>query len=184
MDARTAEDALRREDLAGLRRLLERKCGNPATAEELLSDAIETSLRKLRAGEIARPEQLVGYVYRVALNHWRNWKRTEEVRRTGPVEAEDLVSEEPPPSASIERAHWAKVMREVLEEMPTPRDRELIVAFYLDEEERDGLCQRLGLTPEHFNRVIYRARERFRELLEKRGFKRGDFLGLALALVG
>jgi len=184
MDARTAEDALRREDLAGLRTLLERKCGNAATADELLSDAIETSLRKLRAGEIARPEQLVGYVYRVALNHWRNWKRTEQVRRAGSVEAEDLASDEAPATASIERAHWAKVMREVLEDLPTPRDRELIVAFYLDEEERDSLCRRLGLTPEHFNRVIYRARERFRELLEKRGFKRGDFLGITFAVVG
>jgi RNA polymerase sigma-70 factor (ECF subfamily) len=184
MDARTAEDAIRREDLAGLRSLLERKCGNAATADELLSEALETSLRKLRAGEVARPDQLVGYVYRVALNHWRNWKRGEQVRRAGPLEAEDLASDEPPAAAPIERAHWARIMREVLAELPTPRDRELIVAFYLQEEERDVVCRKLGLTAEHFNRVIHRARERFRELLEQRGFKRGDFLGFALALVG
>lgn len=180
MDARTAEDAIRREDLAGLRTLLERKCGNAATAEEVLSEALETSLRKLRAGEIERPDQLVGYVYRVALNRWRNWRRTAEVRRTDPIDSEDLPSEEPPAATPIERAHWAKLMRDVLEELPTPRDRELIVAFYLDEEERDNLCQRFGLTTEHFNRVIHRARERFRAQLEKRGFKRGDFLSLAL----
>jgi RNA polymerase sigma-70 factor (ECF subfamily) len=184
MDARTAEDAIRREDLAGLRNLLERKCGNAATADELLSDALETSLRKLRAGEIERPDQLVGYVYRVALNHWRNWRRSEQVRRTGASGLEDLATEDPPAAAPIERAHWAKLMRDVLEELPTARDRELIVAFYLDEEEKGNLCQRFGLTTEHFNRVIHRARERFRELLESRGFKRGDFLSFAFALVG
>src|SRR4029078_6275921 len=36
MEARTAEDALRREDLAGLKALLERHCRSAAVAEDLL----------------------------------------------------------------------------------------------------------------------------------------------------
>jgi DNA-directed RNA polymerase specialized sigma24 family protein len=78
MDSRTAEDALRREDLAGIRSLLERRCGNAATAEDLLSDALETSLRKLRNGEIARPEQLAGYVQTIHVND--NLGRTDDHR--------------------------------------------------------------------------------------------------------
>jgi RNA polymerase sigma-70 factor (ECF subfamily) len=184
MDSRTAEDALRREDLAGIRSLLERQCGNAATAEDLLSDAIETSLRKLRNGEIARPEQLAGYVYRVALNHLRNLRRSQKVSRGSSTGLDQLPSAEAGAAVPIERAHWAKVMREVLAELPNVRDREIIVAFYLEEQDKDALCRRLGLTAEHFNRVVHRARERFRELLERRGFKRGDFLSFALAVVG
>jgi RNA polymerase sigma-70 factor (ECF subfamily) len=184
MDSRTAEDAMRREDLTGIRSLLERQCGSASVAEDLLSDALETSLRKLRAGEIARPEQLAGYVYRVALNHWRNLRRSEQAHRTTSAGLDALTTDEPGASLPLERAHWAKLMRDVLAELPTPRDRELIVAFYLEEEEKEAVCQRLGLSPEHFNRVIHRARERFRELIEKRGFRRGDFLSLAVALVG
>jgi RNA polymerase sigma-70 factor (ECF subfamily) len=184
MDSRTAEDALRREDLAGLKSLLERRCGSAAVADDLLSDAIETSLRKLRAGEIAEPEKLVGYVYRVALNHWRNRRRREQVSRGSSAGLEEIPSDEPPVAAPLERARWAKLMREVLDEMATPRDRELIVAFYLEEEEKESICQRLGLGAEHFNKVIHRARERFRELLEGRGLRRSDFLSLAVALVG
>src|SRR6478736_167142 len=131
MDSRTAEDALRREDLAGLKSLLERHCRSAAVAEDLLSEALETSLRKLRSGEIAEPEKLVGYVYRVALNLWRNLRRSPAATRGSSTDLETVSDEEPPATVPIERAHWARLMREVLSEMPAPRDRELIVAFYL-----------------------------------------------------
>jgi len=123
-------------------------------------------------------------VYRVALNHWRNRRRSAQVSRASSAGLEALASNEPPAAAPIERSRWAKIMREVLNEMSTPRDRDLIVAFYLEEEEKESVCHRLGLSGEHFNKVIHRARERFRELLEGRGFHRGDFLSLAVALVG
>ena len=48
--------------------------------------------------------------------------------------------------------------------------------FYLDDEDKDAICRALGLSYEHFNRVIFRARNRFRELLERRGFGRDDLL--------
>jgi RNA polymerase sigma-70 factor (ECF subfamily) len=184
MDARTAEHGLRREDLAGLKSLLERHCRSAAIAEDLLSEALETSLRKLRNGEIAEPEKLLGYVYRVALNHWRNLRRSPGATRGTSADLESVPDEEPAATVPIERAHWARLMREVLAELPTPRDRELIVSFYLEEQDKDAICKRLGLGGEHFNRVVHRARERFRELLERRGFRRGDFLSLMVAVVG
>jgi RNA polymerase sigma-70 factor (ECF subfamily) len=184
MDSRTAEDALRREDLAGLKSLLERQCGSAAVADDLLSEALETSLRKLRAGEIAEPEKLIGYVYRVALNHWRNLRRSSAVNRGDSAALERIASDDLGATLPIERARWAKLMREVLDELPTARDRDLIVAFYLEEQDKETVCQRLGLSAEHFNKVVHRARERFRELLERRGFKRGDFMCFALAMVG
>ena len=170
--------------MAGIRLLLERKCGSAAIAEDLLGDAVQTSLEKLQAGAIARPEQLVGYVYRVALDHLRNYRRTDKSARTTSSGIDDLVQEDPADAAAqLEQAHWAKLMREILSELSNPRDRELIARFYLDEEDKDTLCARLELSAEHFNRVIHRARERFRELLEARGFRRGDFLSLAFAIV-
>jgi len=184
MDSRTAEQNLRQQDLAGIKSLLERQCGSSAVAEDLLSEAIETSLRKLREGAIARPEQLVGYVYRVALNLLRNFRRQDKSVRSSPDGVDRITSEDADAAASIEQAKWAKLMREVLKEMPGQRDRELIVGFYLEEEDKETLCNRFGISALHFNRVIHRARERFRELLEDRGYRRGDFLSLFVAVVG
>jgi RNA polymerase sigma-70 factor, ECF subfamily len=182
----TASDfPLRKEDLAGLRSQLERKCGSAAVAEDLLSEAIETSLRKMREGKIERPEQLIGYVYRVALNHLRNFRRRDKTSKATPDALENLEDEHTADvAAPIDHARWAKVVTEVLKEMPAARDRQLLVSFYLGEEDKDSLCRRLGLDEKHFNRVIYRARERFRVLLEGHGLKRNDFLCLAALLVG
>lgn len=177
--------ALRQQDLVGIKALLERRCGSAAVAEDLLSEAIETSLRKLQAGEIARPELLVGYVYRVALNHLRNFRRTNKASRSTAEGLEEIPDSRPSDAAiPLEQAHWAKLMREVLQELPAGRDRQIIVGFYLEERDKESLCQQLGLSELHFNRVIHRARDRFRELLEARGFKRGDFLSFPLFLVG
>lgn len=70
-------------------------------------------------------------------------------------------------------------MREVFRDLGTPRDRELLVRYYLHDEDKDSVCRRLGLTEAHFNRVIFRARERFRGLLERR-YRRTDLLCLAV----
>ena len=66
----------------------------------------------------------------------------------------------------------------MLDEMPGERDRELLMRFYLNDEAKEQICQELKLSREHFNRVIFRARGRFRELLEHRGFWKADLLSL------
>ena len=53
----------------------------------------------------------------------------------------------------------------------------------------ETICRELRLSEEHFNRVIFRARNRFRELVEHRGFRKADLLtiaavGLCLAIAG
>jgi hypothetical protein len=67
----------------------------------------------------------------------------------------------------------------MLEQMPVARDREVLIRFYLDDEDREQICRELQLSEEHFNRVIFRARNRFRELIEHRGFRKADLLAIA-----
>ena len=53
------------------------------------------------------------------------------------------------------------------------RDREILFRFYLAEDDKERICRDLGLTAVHFNRVLFRARERFRELYRKWTAARG-----------
>ena len=69
-------DALIARDYVGLRTLLFRRTGDPHVAADLLNDAICTALEKYRAGQIAAPEQIAGYVFQVAMNHLRNRRRS------------------------------------------------------------------------------------------------------------
>jgi RNA polymerase sigma-70 factor (ECF subfamily) len=171
-------------DMSGLKAQLTRVTRDADVAEDLLQDAIVTALNKLRTGEIEHRSQLDGYVYRVALNHFRNYRRKDKSSVSDPDSAgllEDAAAEARP-ALAIQTEQWAGLVRRLLRELSSPRDREVLVRFYLKEEERSTLCHSLGLTDLQFNRVNFRARERFRELLENKGFGKSDLLSLALGL--
>jgi RNA polymerase sigma-70 factor (ECF subfamily) len=167
--------------MSGLKAQLTRVTRNADVAADLLQDAIVTALRKLRTGEIEHRTQLDGYVYRVALNHFRNYRRKDKstVSDSEGANALEDAGAEARPALAIQSEQWATLVRRLLREMPSQRDREVLVRFYLKEEERSTLCSSLGLTDLQFNRVIFRARTRFRELLEHRGFGKSDLLGIA-----
>jgi len=61
----------------------------------------------------------------------------------------------------------AAIVRRLIGELPTDRDRQLLLRFYVAEEEKESICADLGLDSLHFNRVLFRARHRFKELLER-----------------
>jgi RNA polymerase sigma-70 factor, ECF subfamily len=167
-------------DYPGLRALIMRRVGDPQLAADILQDAAVTTLEKLRAGEIAQPSGVGGYLYRVALNHLRNHRRKDRTAVSSSADLESLPNDdEDPDVAGIDRAQWARAARRILEELPTVRDRDLLIRFYLNDESKEDICAALGLTDEHFNRVIFRARNRFRALLERRGYAKLDLLALA-----
>jgi RNA polymerase sigma-70 factor, ECF subfamily len=175
-------------DYPGLRALILRRVRDPEVAADILQDAAVTTLEKLRSGEIAHPEKLGGYLYRVALNHLRNHHRKDRTALSSAEALDDLPAPMNDPDwENVGRPQWATAARRMLEEMPVARDREILVRFYLDDEDRNTICRELGLSEEHFNRVIFRARNRFRELLEHRGFWKMDLftiVAVGLCLCG
>jgi len=173
-------------DMSGLKAQLTRVTRDAELAADLLQDAIVTALQKLEAGEIEHRGQLDGYVYRVALNHLRNHRRKDKSPVSGPDALTDLVDAdgENRPARVIQGGQFGTVVTRLLKEMSSPRDREVLIRFYLQEEDRGALCRSLALTDLQFNRVIFRARARFRELLERRGYGKADLLSIGLALLG
>lgn len=66
------------------------------------------------------------------------------------------------------------IVRRLIGELPTDRDRQLLLRFYVAEEEKERICSDLGLDSLHFNRVLFRARHRFKELLERFQARQGS----------
>jgi hypothetical protein len=54
----------------------------------------------------------------------------------------------------------AAIVRRLIGELPTARDRQLLLRFYVAEEEKESIGADLGLDSLHFNRVLFRARQR------------------------
>jgi RNA polymerase sigma-70 factor, ECF subfamily len=173
-------EALIAREYVGLRLLLTRRTGDAHVAAEMLNDAICTAWEKWQAGQVERPEQIAGYVFQVAINHWRNRRRAIAERPEKRMDArvlEALPSSEPAQDAGIEN-HIAAKVKALIQGMSSYRDRAVLVRFYLDEQDRDTICRDLDMTPRQFAKVLHRARNRLRQLVESSGLKGSDLFCL------
>lgn len=175
---RKAIEALISKHYVGLRILLTRRAGDPAVAADLLNDAICTSWEKWQAGQIARPEQIAGYIFQVAMNLLRNYRRGSAVRpdkRGDPRVLDTLAADSSSEQAWAEKKITLQV-RKMIEELRAPRDRVILTRFYLDEADKPTICRELGLDSEQFDKVLHRARGRLRQLFESSGMNKADLL--------
>ena len=59
-----------------------------------------------------------------------------------------------------------------LAELSVPRDREVLLRYYIGEEESTRICADLEIEGDHFYRVLSRARKRYRLLWEEQAQQR------------
>ena len=158
--------------------LLRREVADRALAEDLCNEAFRVLLERLARQPLEDPAKLAAYLAQTARNLATADRRKTARRRTvtGQQQAiDDFADLEPGPSAALQSQTRARAVRQVLEEMSTVRDRQLLVRYYLNDEDKADICRDLNLSSEHFNRVIFRARNRFRLLLDKRYARRDLF---------
>jgi RNA polymerase sigma-70 factor (ECF subfamily) len=169
---RAAESEFVQRFERGVRALVRRHCrpGDPVV-DDLVQDVLTGVIERLRAGAINDSAALPGYVQAAAV-----YATTAEYRRRRPTQSvaaiENLADSESPTSR-LDADQLATTLRTLLAEMPVARDREILARFYLDEQDKDAVCRALDIDPAHFHRVVFRARERFRTLLEQAGIGGG-----------
>ena len=152
----------------GVRALVRRHCrpGDPIV-DDLVQDVLTGVIEQLRAGAVHDAAALTGYVQAAAV-----YATTAEYRRRRPTQnvssLDNLADGESPP-ARLHASQLAALLRTLLAEMTVARDREVLTRFYLDEQDKDAVCHALAIDPSHFHRVVFRARERFRVLLDQAG---------------
>jgi RNA polymerase sigma-70 factor, ECF subfamily len=181
MDRAAIESLIARQYI-GLRLLIQRRTGDPQVAADILNQAACTAWEKWQAGQVRRPEEIGGYIFQVAMNLLRNRRRSiseRADRRTDPEVLGTLASEASAEDRWAEKKIGLRVKR-ILKELPTARDREILVRFYLQEEEKDAICRDLALDADQFDKVLHRARGRLKELLESHGLQKSDFFMLCL----
>jgi RNA polymerase sigma-70 factor (ECF subfamily) len=58
------------------------------------------------------------------------------------------------------------LVRQALDELPV-KDRRLLHRIFLDEEDKDAVCQEFGVTREHLRVLLHRARGRLRATMRR-----------------
>lgn len=141
----------------------------PELAEDLAQETFRIALERLRREGLAHPAGLSAFLRGTARNLFLNERRKTWRRRTesGGDELGQAVTPAPSPLQTVLRDEEAAVVRRMIGELPTERDRQILLRFYVREEDKASLCADLGVDSLHFNRVLFRARQRFKELVER-----------------
>src|SRR5262245_24008225 len=177
-----AEIELTRRFERGITQILIRQTANLALAQELCQETLIIIIKRLRAQSLDNPDKLAAFIAQTARNLAIAERRKQRRRRTEPT-GEDMVDvpdDQRDQERDAQRDSAAAAIRSVLAEMKSARDRSLLVRYYLREEDKDVICRELGMTAPSFNVVLFRARSRFLELLNKRGLTGGDLLAMVL----
>jgi RNA polymerase sigma-70 factor (ECF subfamily) len=152
-----------------LRYLLLRRTRDEDRARDLLQDTLSIAIAKLRDTDLENPERLAGYLRGIAIRVALNAGRRQQ-REPYSMEAEavaEIPDREPRQFDHVAREQTQAAVHKLLRSMPVKRDRELLTRFYVQDQDKEEICRALGLDSLHFNRVLFRAKKRFRKLLEK-----------------
>ncbi|MGA2888078.1 MAG: sigma-70 family RNA polymerase sigma factor [Terracidiphilus sp.] len=119
-------------------------------------------------GGLRQPEHLGAFVNQVCNNvlfeHYRSNGGSESLDVEGRPELPDKGAD----VLDIVAARQTKdKVREILLELP-PRDRSLLKAIFLDERDRDEVCQEFGVDRDYLRVLLHRAKQEFKAEYVKR----------------
>lgn len=168
---RAAETLLVEKFARPIALLLDRQTQGKAEAQDLFQETFRLALEKLRRGELRDAERLPGFLASLARNLAIDFYRTFRRRRTDNDEEQLERIEAPRVSAlgEVLDSEKQRIVRQLLSEMTVARDREVLFRFYIAEEDRESLAADLGVDPLQLNRILHRARQRYKELVLARG---------------
>ncbi len=151
----------------GVLLMLERRTQDQQLAIDLYQDTFVIVIERLRGKSINEPHKLGAFIYGTSKNLLIGDLRKKARRKT--FADSDIVAETADknsgPFQNVNREEEARIVRQIISSMRSRRDRTLLRRFYIDEEEKENICLELNLSSLHFNRVLFRARRRFKDLL-------------------
>ena len=132
----------------------------PADAEDSVHDVFIIVLNTLRSQKLRDPERLGAYIGAVfKFRQWRRWQ-TAAARVDAPVESLELEGGDKTPELMLRDTENRKLVKKALSSC-SKRDRDILVRFYVDEQEREQICREMDLTPTQFRLLKSRAKDRF-----------------------
>jgi len=145
---------------------------NRWTAEDVHQETFAIILLRLRRLPLESPEKLGPFLRRtarivlMATNRKRRLREDREICNDAWLER--VIDPTPCPLVLLLRREESERVRQLIAVIRSARYRQLLSRFYLDGEAKERICADLGLTSEHFNRVIFRARRRLMHTQEVR----------------
>lgn len=137
------------------------------TALDIAQDTFAIVIEKARNRGIQKPEALARFIRNTAINILIEQKRKETRRKTdmlSDIDASvtDVFSNI---EQSVSKQQVKDTVMQVINELPVARDKQILINYFVKGEDKDMLCRLLEVSPEHFDKLLYRARQRLKQAL-------------------
>ena len=160
----------------GVRFFLWRQLG-PQDLDDKVHDVFLIITQSIQRGELREPDRLMGYVRtvvrrQVAAHIDSAVQARRNLQSIDP--AMTLSDHQPDPERKVIEQESQDVALRMLGGLPK-RDREVLVRFYLQEQNAEEICRDLKLTETQFRLIKSRAKARYGELGRRRFSQRSGF---------
>ena len=162
-----AEQALVQKYYKNLQYILFQRSSDHELANDLAQEAFIVVINKARNGQIENPSALGAFIRNVGVNLLIAHYRKETRHKTDTAEDIDIQFGEASPllHEQLNSKKVGELVMQMVKELPTDRDRELLLRYFAYGHEKHEVCEALELSTAHFDRVLHRARNRLKQIL-------------------
>jgi RNA polymerase sigma factor (sigma-70 family) len=131
---------------------------DPQAVDDHVQEILMIVLAAIRSGELRDSRCLMGFVRTVTRRRVAVHIRGAMVRRRRMVSIDSADPVSPmneSPEASLAMRERIAVVQKVLEKL-CPRDRDILIRFYYDDQDAEHICREMNLTPTQFR--LYKSR--------------------------
>ena len=150
----------------GVRYFIRRALG-PEDLDDRVHDCFVTVIQAIQAGDLREPARLMGYIRTVVRRYIAgNIQEMVTRRRTETDYTDSLFSVadwKANPEQSVVSLQREAIGKKVLREI-SDRDREVLMRFYVHEQDMETICNEMGLTYNQYRLLKSRAKARFGKL--------------------
>ncbi len=136
---------------------------SPQLIEDVKQETLLRVFKDLRAGKIKHPEALGAYVNSVCnyvlFEAFRADSRFSDIGEEGPAMIDQKSRADEFFITRERKDHVAAVLKDMPE-----KDRQLLIAVFLNEEDKDEVCRRFNIDRGYLRVLLHRARLKFKAL--------------------
>jgi RNA polymerase sigma factor (sigma-70 family) len=139
--------------------------------EDIVQDSFMLVLSKLQQGKINQLHTILAYLRTTAINIGFEYLRKDK-KFTSAIDQDFLEVIEDAKEDILSTIIWndkIKYVKQVMTELKKQRDKDILIKFYFEDQDKPTICQVLDLSTEHFDRVLYRAKERLKQIIAHHG---------------
>ena len=156
--------------------VVRRKFAQSNNHEDIVQDTFMLVIKKLQQGSVNNPNAISAYLRSTVINIGFEYLRKDK-KFTSATDQEYLEVIEDCKQDILSDLIWQdkiQFVKQVMDELTVQRDKDILIKFYFNDENKVSICSKLVLSSEHFDRVLYRAKQRLKQLIEKKGNNKPD----------